>query len=144
MPTFASGVPADWKTYEEENDFVTLIGPIWENTPGDGTQYACAIRVEKKLCNRIGIMHGGALAAFSDQSLARAAWLLNDGNPVVTIQLSTSFIDAGRQGDLILCRTELMRRTKSLLFVRGDFFSGDRIVASASGVWKSIRRDARA
>jgi acyl-coenzyme A thioesterase PaaI-like protein len=50
------------------------------------------------------------------------------------------FIDVGRLGDWIGIRPQVVKRTGSLVFMRGDLRAGGRLVASADGVWKILRR----
>jgi acyl-coenzyme A thioesterase PaaI-like protein len=40
------------------------------------------------------------------------------------------------EGDLITCKPELVRKTREIVFIRGDFRVGDRIVFTASAVWR--------
>ena len=59
---------------------------------------------------------------------------------LVTVSLNSEFITAGREGDLIEARGELIRRTRSLAFVRGLVRSAEQTLLSASAVLKPIRR----
>jgi len=55
-----------------------------------------------------------------------------------TIQLNTHFIAAVQIGDLVEGRAEMVRVTRSLVFVRGMLFVGDRTVAAIDGIWKVL------
>ena len=57
----------------------------------------------------------------------------------VTISLNSEFIAPGHRDDIIEATGELIRRTRRLAFVRGQVFSGDRILLTASGVFKKLR-----
>ena len=58
---------------------------------------------------------------------------------LVTVSLNTEFVDSGRSGDLIEGIGELVRRTRSLAFVRGRIFTGGRTLVNASAVLKLIQ-----
>jgi hypothetical protein len=40
-------------------------------------------------------------------------------------------------GDLVTCRPEMVRKTREIVFMRGDFRVGDRIVFTATAVWRT-------
>ena len=61
---------------------------------------------------------------------------------LVTVSLNSEFISAGRKGDLIEARGNLVRRTRSLAFVRGQVTCGDQTLLTASAVLKPIGKRA--
>ena len=46
----------------------------------------------------------------------------------------------GRIGEFVEAHCEVMRVTRSLIFMRSTLMVGDRLVAMASGVWKILER----
>jgi acyl-coenzyme A thioesterase PaaI-like protein len=56
----------------------------------------------------------------------------------VTVSLNSEFITSARKGDIIEARGELLRRTRSLSFVRGQVTCGERTLLAASAVLKPI------
>ena len=48
----------------------------------------------------------------------------------------SQFIAAASNGDLVTCKPELVRKTREIVFIRGDFMVGDRVVFTASAVWR--------
>ena len=75
---------------------------------------------------------------FGDRALGILAWEAAGGLPAVTVSFETSFIGAGRIGSLITMRGEVLRRTASLVFMRGLVMSRDTVVASCQGTWKVL------
>jgi acyl-coenzyme A thioesterase PaaI-like protein len=55
--------------------------------------------------------------------------------------MQSQFLKPARAGDRIEVTPELVRRTRSLLFLRGDFLVGDEAIYSATSVWKLLGRD---
>jgi acyl-coenzyme A thioesterase PaaI-like protein len=43
-------------------------------------------------------------------------------------------------GDFVEAHCEIVRITRSIIFMRGTLMVGDRVVASASGVWKILEK----
>jgi acyl-coenzyme A thioesterase PaaI-like protein len=128
--------PTGWKPYSEGKSLIDHVGPIWQRKSDGGVDYA--FRVSDVHLNLLGVLHGGMLSIFADHALGMRVWALNDRLPCATIQLDLNFVAAGRLGDFVECRTEVVRRTRSLFFMRGTLLVGERPVASASGVWKVI------
>ena len=128
---------AGWKPFQwHAEGFPTLVGPFWSKREGDGWAYGLLAGPQHG--NAHGIVHGGMLATFLDQILGATCWEAAKRDPVVTIQLNTHFVSAARAGEFLEARAEAVRTTKSIVFVRGEITVGDRIVATADGVWKRL------
>lgn len=115
--------------------FIDHVGPLHLRA----RDWAYAFRAAGKHANLIGVVHGGMLMSFADRALGETAMRAADGANCVTIQLEMKFIDSGRIGDWITCHPQVVKRTGSLVFMRCDVRDGDRLVASADGVWKILR-----
>jgi uncharacterized protein (TIGR00369 family) len=99
----------------------------------------CAMRVSHQQLNGGGFIHGGALMTFADYCLfAIAQDELHEG-PAVTATFNSEFISAVPAGALIECTGEVIRSTRSLIFVRGLMTSEGAPVLSFSGLLKRIR-----
>ncbi|MCJ2013845.1 PaaI family thioesterase [Methylobacterium sp. J-076] len=131
----AGGDPArdGWILVEDEG-FIATVGPLYVR------EGIYAFRAGQKHANLIGVVHGGMLMSFADRALGVTAMAAADGASCVTIQLEMKFLDAGRMGDWLTCRSIVVKRTGSLVFMRGEVHDGERLVASADGVWKILRR----
>ncbi len=128
---------AGWQRYgEDDTGFVGLIGPWWQRPKGDSFEYG--FLAESKHHNRRGVVQGGMLMTFADRSLGMTCWYANEKQPQATVQLDVHFIDAVQIGEFVECRCRVVRRTRSLVFMTGDLVVGDRVVATANGVWKTL------
>jgi acyl-coenzyme A thioesterase PaaI-like protein len=128
---------AGWRTWSRDN-FETHNGPFWHRIDDNG-RIRCAFRVEKKHLNGAGNVHGGCFMAFADYCLFAIASPVLQG-PGVTVSFACDFIDAGREGELIEGSGEITRAGGSLIFLRGELKSGDRLVFTFSGTIKRIKR----
>jgi acyl-coenzyme A thioesterase PaaI-like protein len=126
---------AGWQLDKDEG-FIGLIGPVWSRPNGDSVLYA--FMAEPKHHNRRGVVQGGMLMTFADRSLGRTSWYANDRQPQATVQLDVHFIDAVQIGEFVEAKCRVVRRTRSLVFMAGELVVGDRVVATANGVWKTL------
>ena len=125
---------AGWEAVDDPG-FIGLVGPIVRRTRGDHDEYGFA--AEPKHANLNEVVQGGMLMTFADRALGRTAWQAA-GRRVATIQFDMQFVSAARIGEFIETRPEVVRRTSALVFMRGTLLAGPRIVATASGVWKTL------
>lgn len=124
-----------WQPYKDDG-FIGLVGPLWQRSSGEGISYA--FLAEPKHHNRRGVVQGGMLMTFADRAMGMTAWHANGRRPQATIQLDVHFVDAVQIGEFVEARCEVVRRTRSMMFMRGTLGVGERVVATASGVWKML------
>ncbi|MEE2613709.1 MAG: PaaI family thioesterase, partial [Acidobacteriota bacterium] len=80
------------------------------------------------------------LMTFADFALCLAATHGLPGERCVTVSLSCEFAAPGEVGDFIESTAEVVRRTRSLTFVRGQVTAGDRILLNYSAIVKRLAR----
>jgi uncharacterized protein (TIGR00369 family) len=126
---------AGWEPYSDDG-FIGLIGPFWTRQVGDTHHYG--FMAEPKHHNRRDVVHGGMLMTFADRSMGMTCWYANGQQPQATVQLDVHFVDAVQVGEFVEAKCTVIRRTRSLVFMSGELVVGDRLVATASGVWKTL------
>jgi len=89
--------------------------------------------------NAAGITHGGYLSALVDAGAGTAAHRSADNAPCVTISLDLKFIGVSKIGDEIIGNVKILKKTKSLIFLFCELKCNDKIITSASGVWKILK-----
>lgn len=124
---------AGWGLIEDAG-FIATVGPIYAR---DGVY---GFRAAQKHANLVGVVHGGMLMSFADRAMGIAAMGAADGANCVTIQLEMKFLEGAKLGSWLTTHSFVMKRTGSLVFLRGEVRDGDRLVATADGVWKILRR----
>lgn len=133
-----SAAPAGFRETKLIDPFEIFVGPVWEI--GDGPERRFAFRVEARHANRSGGLHGGMLMTFADLTLGAAVWDATDNAACVTLNMQTQFLKAVGEGDLVEVCPQITRRTRALVFVRGDFTVAGDVVFTASSVWKLLGR----
>jgi acyl-coenzyme A thioesterase PaaI-like protein len=83
-------------------------------------------------------LHGGCLMTFADFALFWIAYDEVKGIGAVTASFSSEFIDSAREGELIEASGEVLRSTRSMIFVRGLISSANRPLLSFSGLLKKL------
>ena len=96
--------------------------------------------IKENHLNAAGITHGGFLAAFVDAGAGSAAHKSINNSPCVTISLELKFISAVHLGEELIGNTKIKKKTKSLVFLTCELFVENKIVATASGVWKILKK----
>ena len=89
--------------------------------------------------NAAGITHGGYLAALVDAGAGTAAHRSAGNAPCVTISLDLKFIGVSKINDEIVGRVKILKKTKTLVFLFCELKCDDKIITSASGVWKILK-----
>ena len=70
----------------------------------------------------------------------RDRYRASNNQSCVTISLDVKFIAPSRLGDEILGKVNILKKTKSMLFVNCNLYINKNIIASAAGVWKVIKK----
>ena len=89
--------------------------------------------------NAAGITHGGYLAALIDAGAGTAAHRSAQNAPCVTISLDLKYIGASKIGDEVIGHVKILKKTKTLVFLFCELKCNNKIITSASGVWKILK-----
>ena len=103
-------------------------------------EYEFKATINENHLNAAGITHGGFIAAFVDAGAGTAAHRVADGNLCVTISLELKFISSVQLGQELVGKTKIQKKTKSMVFLTSELTSANKTVATASGVWKILKK----
>ena len=103
------------------------------------TEYEFKTTINENHLNAAGITHGGFICSLIDAGAGTAAHRSAGQAPCVTISLDLKFIAATKIGDEIIGFTKILKKTKSMVFLICHLKSKDKIIASASGIWKILK-----
>lgn len=136
-----SGVPRGYRLFEYVDPFEDLVGPFYYREDGDG-RLRFAFEAQPKHANTAGQLHGGVLMTFADYALCLTAIHGLPGERCVTVSLGCEFTAPGEVGDFVESTAEVVRRTRSLTFVRGQVAAGERTLLNCSAIVKRLPRTA--
>ncbi len=103
------------------------------------TEYEFESTINENHLNAANITHGGYLSALVDAGAGTAAHRSADNAPCVTISLDLKFIGTSKIGDKITGHVKILKKTKTLVFLFCELKCNNKIITSASGVWKILK-----
>ena len=103
-------------------------------------EYEFKSKINENHLNAAGITHGGYLSALVDAGSGTAAHRAAGIAPCVTISLDLKFIGTSKIGDEIIGHTKILKKTKTLVFLFCELKCNNKIITSASGVWKILAK----
>ena len=124
-----------WSVFTDPG-FISLAGPFFYRMDDSGPSFSFPTSAKHE--NRNGVLQGGALMTFTDRALGATARHLTDTPATATVTLTIQFVDAVQIGETVQVSPTMVRATKQLIFMSGDFMVESRVVAVVSGVWKKI------
>lgn len=130
-------MPPGFVSASRGSPYTDMIGPFFE-IPND-PQGRRGFWVQDGHINNAGIIHGGMLMSFADNLLARAVGNSGAGM-AVTLHMSTDFIGPAHLGDWVEGRAEVLRTTRTMVFVEGEISTRKRLVMTAKGVFRRLQR----
>lgn len=117
-----------------DGEFSAGLGPLYRRRDGAGY----AFRVEARHRNARGAIHGGMLMTLTDQILGLTVQQAIDGAPAATVSLNFDLVAGAEPGDLIEGEARVTRVTRSIVFIQGTLRCGERLILTASGLWKRL------
>ena len=103
-------------------------------------EYEFKTTIEENNLNTAGITHGGYIASIIDSGAGTGAYRAANYSMCVTISLDIKFIGATKLGDEITGFVKILKRTKSMIFLICHLKNNEKIIASASGIWKILNK----
>ncbi|CAG0932919.1 MAG: hypothetical protein EFKGCFLK_01481 [Rhodocyclaceae bacterium] len=128
----------DRKFFGLDIPFIDLLQA--QDGPPERGRATAAVEVRRELHNSWGYAHGGVVTTLLDVTMGQAARSsLPQGTGVVTVDLSVSFISAGR-GRLTV-EARVLRRGDSIVFCEGEVRDeAGELVAKAMASFKVKRK----
>ena len=103
-------------------------------------EYEFKAKINENHLNTAGITHGGFISALADAGIGTAAYRTTNGGLCVTISLELKFISSVKLGQELMGLVKVQKKTKSLVFLTCELRTNDIIAATASGIWKIIKK----
>ena len=131
-------MPNEFEQISLKNGFMKHNGGVLFRGISE-TEYEFKSLINENHLNSAGITHGGYLSALIDAGAGTAAHRTANNAPCVTISLDLKFIGASKIGDEIIGSVKILKKTKTLVFLFCELKCKDKIITSASGVWKILK-----
>ena len=128
----------DFKQISLKPGFMKHNGGLLFKTVSEN-EYQFKTTIKENHLNSAGITHGGFISAVVDAGAGTAAHRAAENNPCVTISLELKFISAVKLGQELVGTVKIQKKTKSMVFLTCELKTENKIVATASGVWKKLK-----
>jgi len=133
----AANPPEGYSSILSTSPFGWENGPIFNRT--DGEDFKRGFRIASKHLNAGGVLHGGMVMTFADIVLAQAVSKVAEP-PFVTIRLTSDFIGIAVEGDWVEGTATAEAPKDGIVAVQGIIEVKGKIIASAQGLFKTLRR----
>ncbi|MBV1798861.1 PaaI family thioesterase [Siccirubricoccus sp. G192] len=132
-------VPEGFVPRPVSGGFLRAAGPLWTRPGEDGSRFG--LLVQEQHCNGMDMCHGGMLATLADVVLGIGG-LERAGLSgfFTTISLNNDFLAPVPLGAWVEARVELLKLTRTMMFVQGVFTVAGKPVLRSSGVFRLPRQ----
>lgn len=135
----ASKIPDGFVETTSGAAFAVRNGPYYEKIIDDDRMIR-AFRPDDRHMNGLNFVHGGMLMSFADAALARAIHHKHNQR-CVTVKMNSEFLLPVKAGDWVEAHMEVVRNTKSIVFVRGELKVGHKVVFKADAIFHHVKDD---
>ena len=104
------------------------------------SNYGFDVEIKDIHLNSAKMAHGGFLCSIADTGMGNAAHGVANNKRCVTISLDMKFISAATLGQKLSGKVKIQKKTKSLVFLTCELKADNKIAATASGIWKIIKK----
>ena len=135
-PTSSIEVPEGFRAREFGGGFMAVNGPLYARKTDAGFQLGAHLQNARAL---VSICHGGMMATFCDMLLPITAHVVSKEVALrflPTINLQIDYLAPSPLGAWVQGEAELLRATKSLVFMQGLVHADGVPVARVSGIFK--------
>jgi uncharacterized protein (TIGR00369 family) len=132
-----SAIPPGFKPRKFGDGFVAANGPLYTRMFEGKLQVG--FLVEERHCNPMGICHGGMLAMLGDMVCpitAHATCEAAKNRFLPTIGLQIDYLASAPLGAWVHGQAEVLRATRTMVFVQGLLYADNTLIARVSGVFK--------
>jgi uncharacterized protein (TIGR00369 family) len=103
------------------------------------SEYEYRATIQDFHLNSSGITHGGFIMTLMDSGLGTSVYRSLGGDKrIATISLDVKFVAPSHKGDTLIGSARIIKKTRSMVFVRGELHVKDCIIATGDGIWKIL------
>ncbi|KAF8123076.1 Thioesterase/thiol ester dehydrase-isomerase [Mycena galopus ATCC 62051] len=118
-----------WKSFLENKGHDTQCFPNLQLLKASPGYVTASLQIEPYNLNRVGVLHGGLIMSITDTMGSLAVATKGQYMTGVSTDIGTSFVrPAGRTGDTLHVKAELIGMGKSLAYTRIEFTNPDGLL----------------
>ncbi len=133
----AQAIPPGFKPRKFGDGFIGANGPLYTRLHEGRLQVG--FLVEERHCNPMGICHGGMLATLADMVCPITAHVTCEAAKnrfLPTISLQIDYMASAQLGAWVQAEAQVLRATRSMVFIQGQINVDDAVIARVSGIFK--------
>ena len=131
--------PEEWES-QPDSGFLAHVGPLRRRR---GPSFVYGVLMDDRHRGPEGLVAAGMVLTLADRGMGAAARQDDPSIRQATAQLNVDFVAPAQTGAPLEVECEVMSRAGLLVYVRGMVKQRERLVATASGVWKVFQPRAR-
>ncbi|MGC6533982.1 MAG: PaaI family thioesterase [Parvibaculales bacterium] len=129
-----------WDRWTGNDPFEDSTGPFFMKLDPENGKHLSAFLCQDRHMNGGGFMHGGMLMSFADYALFVIAHDELREQHSVTLSCQTDFVSgAAPIGKIVYADGEVIKATRSLVFVRGQTYVDDTVLTTFTGILKKTK-----
>ncbi len=117
--------------------YLAVTGPLFTRLHEGRLQVG--FLVEERHCNIMGICHGGMLATLADMVCPITAHFSCEAAKnrfLPTVSLQIDYLASARKGSWVQAQAEVLRATRTMIFMQGTVAVEEATIARVSGIFK--------
>ncbi|HAH11696.1 MAG TPA: thioesterase [Alphaproteobacteria bacterium] len=126
--------PPGYEAVFPQSGFNAYAGPIFRKVDGDHFLFT----IQAQHLNAGDALHGGMAMAMADVVMGRTVRLAIEPDRAATISLNCDFLAGAKLGDQVIGRAQIARRTRTIVFINSQLSVNDKLILTASGIWKIV------
>ncbi|MFO1111935.1 MAG: PaaI family thioesterase [Bradyrhizobium sp.] len=141
----ATDIPAGFEPHFRKSPLTEPWEPLYSRRADHAVQMG--LRLAKAHTNSRGLIHGGLIAALSDNAMGLScaqAMGWNTNYSLVTINLAVDFIGSASIGQWLSIEPEVIRTGSTICFAQGLIKADDVVIARANGTFRVVPQKAAA
>lgn len=133
-PAEIPSVPEGFVLHDRRSPVTDPWRPIWAKR--SDTAFHLGLHLAEAHTNSRGLAHGGLISALADNAMGLTCWLHRpESGGLVTVNLSVDFMEAGRIGQWLEIRPEMIRTGQTLAFARALILADEAVIAQAAATF---------
>jgi acyl-CoA thioesterase len=126
--------------FPDGNPYLSFLG-VEVISAGDG-QASMSLVLRPEFMNSWHVLQGGLSMTLLDVAMGLAARTASPlASSSVTVDMQTHFLlPGGRTGDTVIAKGRVYHRSSTLCFCEAELWNGEKMVAKATGNFKTIKR----
>jgi uncharacterized protein (TIGR00369 family) len=135
--TSIADIPAGFERHFRKSPLTEPWEPIYSKKTDRAV--IIGLRLAKPHTNGRGLVHGGLIAALSDNAMGYScALVMGWTKSLVTISLAVDFVGSGNVGQWLAVETDVIKTGKTICFAQSLIKADDVVIARANGTFRVV------